>query len=226
MLTSEFEILCPEFTILDVTLRDGGFSVNFHWKEEEVFTLLSTLTSNGVSHIELGYLGGLPDKHGVSAPGPASNVSISLIEKISHKFPSIKPILMIHPSASEISLPLRQYRDAGLYGVRVVYHKSWRENFLRLMEQVSKCEMFNCTNLALVSQYAEQHLLKEIEFLAALGPDVIYAADTCSALAPEHVKRIYKLLLSCCSVELGFHGHDFIGLGLANCLAAANNGAR
>lgn len=44
--------------ILDVTLRDGGHINNFHFKNEDVVTIITALDSANIEYIEAGYRNG------------------------------------------------------------------------------------------------------------------------------------------------------------------------
>ncbi|WP_375340584.1 hypothetical protein [Okeania sp. SIO3I5] len=51
--------LFPNPKLLDVTLRDGSFAVNFQWDESSIRRIFRALVQAGFSFIELGYYGGL-----------------------------------------------------------------------------------------------------------------------------------------------------------------------
>lgn len=54
---------------------------------------------------------------------------------------------------------------------------------------------------------------------------MLYVADTCGALLPDHVSRLIGSLKSTVETELGFHAHDFLTLAYANSIAAVTAGA-
>src|SRR2546430_16136938 len=59
----------PLARLVDVTLRDGGFEVDFHWPPELFARIPGVLAPLGVETVELGYLGGVPLEHAVTAGG-------------------------------------------------------------------------------------------------------------------------------------------------------------
>ncbi len=44
--------------LLDVSLRDGGHRTNFHFKNNELQAILTSLDNSGIEYIEIGYRNG------------------------------------------------------------------------------------------------------------------------------------------------------------------------
>ena len=44
--------------MIDVTLRDGGYKKNFHFADDEVEKIITTLDRAGIEYIEVGYRNG------------------------------------------------------------------------------------------------------------------------------------------------------------------------
>jgi methanogen homocitrate synthase len=58
------------------------------------------------------------------------------------------------------------------------------------------------------------------------GADYVVLADTVGVLTPDCTAKIVHLLTSLCTVRVGVHFHDDLGLALANTLAALEAGAQ
>ena len=61
----------------------------------------------------------------------------------------------------------------------------------------------------------------------AYGSDVIYIVDSCGGMFPENIREyIDETFDKNPNIELGFHGHNNLGLGMANCLVSIKHGVR
>ncbi|MBC6473280.1 MAG: hypothetical protein GDA48_11070 [Hormoscilla sp. GM102CHS1] len=92
--------LFPNPTLLDVTLWDGSFAVNFQWQESSIRCIVRTLVQAGFSFIELGYYGGMSDLQkipGIDSPGITSDFPLCLAQELTSEYPDVNLALMIHP---------------------------------------------------------------------------------------------------------------------------------
>lgn len=215
----------PEAKILDVTLRDGGFAVDFKWTEQAVVRIARSLAQTGIQVVELGYYGGgVPEPPRILDKGITANVPLPLIEQLSSEHPETEFALMIHPDITD-NVDFRQIADAGATLVRFVYHPAWDTQFRRFVIAAQAEGLQTSLNISLVSKYAPDTLLHVCEELSRLAPNMIYLADTCSALYPHQVSALFTRLGSIIDIPLGFHAHDFLSLAFANALAAAQASA-
>ena len=68
-------------------------------------------------------------------------------------------------------------------------------------------------------------LLEQAKLMESYGADIIYATDSAGALLPDQVRDRIELLVKELDVAVGFHGHNNLGLAMANTLTAAEAGA-
>lgn len=210
--------------LLDVTLRDGGFEVDFHWPADLFCRIVDVLTPLGVNVVELGYLGGVPLEHGVAIPGVGAFITPELVASASHD----KMLLaaMIHPTALDLPIDMTEFAAAGLNLVRIVYHPDWRLQIARVSESAHSAGLTVSINIALASRYPVTEILEHATSMCATAaPEVLYIADTCGAMIPDEVANIFRRLGGELEADLGFHAHNFLTLAYANVLAAASAGA-
>jgi 4-hydroxy 2-oxovalerate aldolase len=211
-------------TFLDVTLRDGGFEVDFDWPERTIRTMPRMLAPLGIGVVELGYIGGVPLEHAVAAPGRSAFLTADLVASATHA--GVVVAAMVHPTALDGHIDLSCYAKAGLGMVRLVYHPTWARQIADLAREAKDCGLTVTVNIALASRYARSALLRHAATIAAAAPiDILYVADTCGALLPTEVDLLVRELKRTVAVEIGFHAHDFLSLAYANSLAAASAGA-
>lgn len=211
--------------LVDVTFRDGGFAVGFRWPQHVVHEVVACLDRLGVTAVELGYIGGLPELHGAASAGTAADLTPSQVASCAVSNTLLTA--MVHPSAAKQPIDFAAFRNAGLGLVRVVYHESWRDHLCALVGEAQEAGLSVTVNMALASRYDERGLYEQAAWLwEHAQPDVLYLADTCGALYPRDVSRLITALVESAPGDVGFHAHDFLSLAFANSLAAADAGAR
>jgi len=57
------------------------------------------------------------------------------------------------------------------------------------------------------------------------GADAVYVMDSAGAMLPADVRERVSLLVDELSIDVGFHAHNNLGLGIGNTLAALEEGA-
>jgi 4-hydroxy 2-oxovalerate aldolase len=211
-------------TLVDVTLRDGGFEVDFHWPKHAFTQVPAALGPLGIDVVELGYIGGVPLEHAVATPGAGAFLTPDLVASAQRDDVGLAG--MIHPTALDTRIDFGAFTAAGLAMVRLVYHPDWFEQIVRIAAAAKGHGLTVTVNIALASRYPAAILLEHAARIGeAARPDVLYVADTCGALTPAQVSRLISSLKETTEVDLGFHAHDFLLLGYANSLAAAAAGA-
>ncbi|CAN0018773.1 unnamed protein product, partial [Chrysoparadoxa australica] len=215
----------PDAKVIDVTLRDGGFRTGFDWSEDEIVSHSICALKAGCHYVELGYFGGVPELHGVSGLGPAADLNPDILACLSDRIGAGALCAMVHPSAVDEAPNFDKARDSGLSMVRIVYHSSWHEKFVEIAEKARRAGLVTAGNIALASRY-EPEVIGGIVASLSERVDVLYFADTCGALMPGEVSALVELGLAKGAGDVGFHGHDYLSMALANAHAASMAGAR
>jgi 4-hydroxy 2-oxovalerate aldolase len=211
--------------LLDVTLRDGGFTVDFDWSADTVEAVVGSIAAAGIPFVEIGYHGGIPEMHGVPNVGISANVPLARCRALKARSAATELVLMVHPGCVT-DLDFDALAGAGVGMVRFVYHPSWRSSLSRLVRGCLATGIQTAVNIALLSRYRHADIVRVAEEVAAFRPSVLYLADTCSSLYPEQVGEIVgNVKARLPEVPIGFHGHDFLTLAFANAIAAVRAGA-
>ncbi|MFI7524507.1 hypothetical protein [Nocardia salmonicida] len=214
----------PLAKLLDVTLRDGGFEVDFRWPSDHFAMVAETGHSTGVDVVELGYIGGVPLEHSVTRAGEGAYLTPAHIADARRD--GLDLAAMIHPSALETQLDLEPFAAAGLAMVRLVYHPQWAVSIAALAAHARQLGLTVAVNIALASRYTSNEIVDHATTIAEdMAPDIIYIADTCSAMTPDHVHYLVQRMRAEVDTDIGFHAHDFLNLAYANALAAVDAGA-
>jgi 4-hydroxy 2-oxovalerate aldolase len=70
-----------------------------------------------------------------------------------------------------------------------------------------------------------ERILHEAELMQEYGADAVYVMDSAGALLPSDVRDRVGLLADELDIEVGYHAHNNLGLGIGNTLAALDAGA-
>jgi 4-hydroxy 2-oxovalerate aldolase len=209
---------------VDVTLRDGAFATGFSWSIDEAVGVVRTADRVGCEYVEVGYLGGPPDAHGVSFDRTTGCVDQRLIECLAEHAGRTRLVAMLHPTVAVMPSALRSASEAGLGGVRLVYHPSWSRVLSEYAAQLRDLGLWVSVNLALASHYSEREFEATTADCAALQPDALYLADTSAGLLPSELPPMLNQMAALHS-SVGVHMHNHLGLALANSIVGVDHGA-
>lgn len=211
----------PMLQLLDVTIRDGSYVVDFQYTPSQVARIIEALDRAGIPYAEIGHGMGL----GASKIGFMAAASDEVYVKVARKCAKqIKlGVLLGAPPATrpEDIETIRKDIDfvrvaANADDIRPVLP------FVRLARRL-KLEVF--FQMMRSSRMSEEKLLTQMQRVEDAGAHVVYVVDTGGFYVPEQVASIVSHSKQKLSIGVGFHGHNNLGLAMANALAAVDAGA-
>lgn len=216
------------YTLLDCTLRDGGYYNNWDFPEEVINQYLFAMVEAGVDVVELGMRSLIND----SFKGACAFTTDEFINSLAVP-DSLKIGVMINASElvgnTSIENVLNKMfpNDSTCSPVQLVRIASHVHEFADALPAVSWLKEhgfevgFNLMQIVDCSQI-------EIEELSKLASkydiDVLYFADSMGSMTPEQTSKIISWLRNGWHGELGIHTHDNLGLALSNTLRAMDDG--
>jgi 4-hydroxy 2-oxovalerate aldolase len=211
----------PAVTLLDCTLRDGGYVNGHDFSLAAGRDLVSHLGRSGVDYVEIGYVRRGP---GASARGLAGHCPEPYIEALAEVRGTAGLAVMAHPA--DLSLAdLPRLRACGVGLVRIPLALERLAAALPYVEAARACGLEVALNVIRISELERGRLLDALRAPARWGVTVLYLADSNGALAPSAVDALVEDAAAALGVPLGFHAHDNLGLGLSNALTALGAGA-
>lgn len=227
------------FEILDCTLRDGGYTNDWHFDKGSASRLLELSIKNGCSYFELGFLFPAQDK--IRALGPFAFSRPRLLDAVAGKqlHSDINIGFMVNSSDysnfSEIEIRESLGRKDGQNTfdfVRVATRPGGVEEALALSRALVDLGYQVMLNLMQAHSISEVELVKIVKSVNSVSQKKskgkithIYLADTMGSMTPVDVKKKIQTLAENTELEIGFHAHDNLRLALANSLAAVDSGA-
>lgn len=208
-------------TILDVTLRDGGYLNSWQFSWENVTHLLAFLYRQGLRNVEVGFVRS-PQLQTTIVNGCPPEFLI----KIRQFHPEMNLVCMLNPAdenwpsavankLEHISL-LRMPCTAELVDHALeIAHK--------IKQQYSTIKI--SLNLICVSAYSLEEIKGLLEAIAiSQDVDIVYLADSRGALYPGDVGTLMATAREICPQALGFHAHNTQGYAILNCDRALASG--
>jgi 4-hydroxy 2-oxovalerate aldolase len=206
--------------VLDTTLREGTYTVNFQLDEQFVAALLGHLDDTPIRNIEIGHgLGYEAERAGITP----CNIPLERWCEIARAaLPSSTWGMFAQPEFSRLST-LAELCDQGMSFVRIGMEAHQVPDHLDYIERaVETCDRVYL-NLMKSSATPAAELSK---LLSGVSPGLagLYIVDSYGSMLPADVKGYVDAVQDLCPV-IGFHGHDNLGLANANSMAALEAGA-
>lgn len=209
-------------TLVDTSLRDGMSSVSHQFTTTNVADIARGLDKAGISTIEVAHgigLGASSIQYGFAAATDPEYVRAA-VEAVENA-----DIAVLYVPGIATLAELQSAIDAGIKTVRVAVHCTEADCGQQPIEWARE-QGLNVMSFLMMSHKLEPEALAEqAAKLDSYGAQVIYVVDSAGAMVPEHAGARVAAVREAISADIGFHAHNNLGVGIANALTAAENGA-
>ncbi|MDH6139613.1 4-hydroxy 2-oxovalerate aldolase [Kitasatospora sp. GP30] len=209
--------------ILDCTLRDGSYSVDFRFTEETIRNVLTGLEESGIRLIELGHGLGLNAAEALAKPMLVDDDRC--FEIATEVLQAARWGMFCIPGIAELE-HLKRAADQGMQFVRIgvdITDVAPAEAFIDLARELGMSTFVNLMKTNVLDPHGVAGAAAQC---AKYGAESVYLVDSVGGFLPWEVTELFEQVGRELEVPLGFHGHDNLGLANANALAAARAGAR
>lgn len=209
-------------SVIDSTLRDGSYEVNFSFSAAETSLLCRKLEEAGVEFIEIGHgmAMGASDHPGWTKAKQTDEEYLAAARGAVKKskfgmafFPGVS-------KAEHIELAARY----GMGFIRICTNVTEVHQSQPYIEQAKKQGMLVTANYMKAYALQPERLAEQVSLSEGYGADVVYIVDSAGGMLPRDVGRYFSAIRRVSQIKLGFHGHDNLGLAVANSLTAAELG--
>lgn len=208
--------------ILDTTLRDGSYVIDFQFTAEDTALIVSALESSGIRLIEVAHglgLGAARAGKGDQAASDEEYLRAAAEATRSARFGAF----FIPGIGTEDDLHLAA--DCGAHfiriGTNVTEVEAGRPFIARAKDR----------GLTVFANFMKSYAVSADEFAQRTreayeyGADYVCLVDSAGGMLPEDVRAYVEAARAECPVRLGFHGHDNLCMAVANSLEAWRAGA-
>ena len=200
-------------SILDCTLRDGGYINSFNFGSFAIKDIIRKLTKASIDIIECGFL-----KSKANDPDKSLFGSVKDIQKvIEKKNPNLVYVAMIQYGAISIDeVPVMD--GTSIDGIRLTFHEHEIEESFELGQQLMNKGYKVFMQPVGTTTYTDTALLQLIDKVNRLRPFAFYLVDTLGVMYKNDLLRMYYLVDHNLdkSIVLGFHSHNNLQLSFAN----------
>lgn len=211
-------------SLTDVTLRDGSHAMGHQFTVEQVSATVTALEAAGVRSIEIGHgdgLGGSSFNYGFSATDELELIGAA----VQAADQAVIGCLLLPGvgTAERISA----VAEVGVRMLRVATHSTEADIGVQHIATARALGLDTVGFLMLSHMTAPDELAREASLMADAGADCVYVVDSAGALLPDRTAARIEALRAVLPAEVavGFHGHNNLGLGIANSLRAVESGA-
>ncbi|BBY56330.1 4-hydroxy-2-oxovalerate aldolase 2 [Mycolicibacillus koreensis] len=211
--------------ITDTSLRDGSHHKRHQFTADEVRGIVTALDAAGVPVIEV--------THGDGLGGSSFNYGFSktpdqeLITLAAQTVRDAKIAFLMLPGVGTVD-DIKQAQDNGGSICRIATHCTEadvsRQHFGKAREMGLETVGF----LMMAHTISPEKLAAQARIMADAGCQCVYVVDSAGALVLTDVRdRVQALIAELGDdAQVGFHGHENLGLGVANSVEAVRAGAK
>lgn len=209
----------------DMSLRDGMHAKRHQISLEQMVDIATGLDAAGMPLIEVTHgdgLGGASLNYGFPAHSDEEYLSAVI-----PKMQQAKVSALLLPGIGTVD-HLRMAKDLGVSTIRVATHCTEADVSEQHIGLSAKLGLDTVGFLMMAHMVSAEKLLEQAKLMEAYGANCIYCTDSAGYMLPDEVSQKIGLLRAELGshIEIGFHGHHNLAMGVANSLAAIEAGAK
>lgn len=208
--------------VMDCTLRDGANVVGKGFDAALTKMMIEGMINAGITTIEMGNCLGLGAYEANQSIAPCTDVEyLELIQPYLDQ--AEIGMFMGYKNATQENIDLAA--KYGLKFLRIGANAGDGEGAVEGIKRVKAAGMKCRYSLMKAYILSAEDLAKEAKMLEEAGLDEITIMDSAGTMMPHEVTEYTKALVAAVKIPVAFHGHNNMGLSVANAIAAAEAGA-
>ncbi|MET9626549.1 4-hydroxy-2-oxovalerate aldolase [Lentzea sp. NPDC006480] len=215
----------PVLRLTDTSLRDGSHHKRHQFTADDVRSIVAALDGAGVPVIEVTHgdgLGGSSFNYGFSHTPEQELIKVAVETARQAKI----AVLMLPGVGVKDDILISQ--DNGASIVRIATHCTEADVSVQHFQLARERGLETVGFLMMAHSQPPEALAKQARIMADAGCQCVYVVDSAGALVLEQVSERVEALVAELGddAQVGFHGHENLGLSVANSVAAARAGAQ
>ncbi|MGC2476988.1 MAG: 4-hydroxy-2-oxovalerate aldolase [Candidatus Sulfotelmatobacter sp.] len=208
--------------ILEVTLRDGSYLIDFQFTAEDTANIATALEGVGFRWIEVGH--GLGLYASQAGKGQAAASDEEYLEAAAQALNIAKWGMFFIPGIGREE-DLRLAARYGMSFIRIgtnVTETAQAEPYITLAKELGFIVSYNAMKSYAVTPAEFGKVVAQVH---SWGADIACLVDSAGSMDPDSVAAYLRAAKAESSSPLGYHGHDNLSLAMANTLRAIEEGA-
>lgn len=212
-----------ESRLYDVTLRDGNHALRHSLTSKFVTNYCNSAEKSGVWAVEVGHGNGL----GASSylVGKSTESDSALLSAARSSLKNVKLAVHSIPGFATIRRDLIPALDLGVDIFRVATHVSEADVSQKHIEYLANNGATVHGVLMMSHMIDIKGLIEQATLMSKYGASAIILMDSAGYFTPMDVAERVSGIKNALEVEVGFHAHNNLGLGVGNALSAIHEGA-
>lgn len=209
--------------IYDPTLRDGNHAVRHQLTCEQIASYAAAANLASVPVVEVGHGNGL----GASSlqVGLSATSDKDALETARKELTSSKLSVHVIPGFATIKKDLHFALDVGVDVFRIASHCTEADITERHISYIREHGREVHGVLMMSHMASVETLVEEASKMQAYGAEALVIMDSAGAYLPGDVASRIGALVEELGIPVGFHGHNNLGMAIANSIAAVEAGA-
>jgi 4-hydroxy-2-oxovalerate aldolase len=219
----ETKLLMKKINILECTLRDGSYAIDYQFTAEDTAIIAAGLENAGFRFIEIGHGLGLNASN--AGEGVAAASDEDYLKAAASVLKNAKFGMFFIPGIGRAE-DLKMAADYGMEFVRIGTNAPEAAKAEKYIKQAKRLGMTVSSNLMKSYALSPKELAEKARFVENWGADIVYIVDSAGGMLPTEIKEyIEAVKAKTNSIEIGLHPHNNLSLAVANTLAAIEAGA-
>ena len=208
----------------DMCLRDGMHAKREQISVDQMVKVATAMDDAGMPYIQVTHgagLGGNSLQHGF-----ALSSNEEYISAVASKMKKAVVSVLLIPGLGTMK-ELKSAYDAGARSVHVATHCTEADTSPQHIAYARKLGMDTTGFLMMAHLHTVEGLVQQAKLMESYGAQTVYITDSAGYMLPNDVKaRVHALRQALKpETEICFHGHHNMGMGIANSIAAIEEGA-
>lgn len=211
-----------DIRLIDMTLRDGMHAVDHQFTPGQMADIAAALDEANMDVIEV--------SHGDGMSGSSINYGFSAastgeyLDAVTDVLTDTRLAVLLLPGIGTVE-DLELAVDKGADVCRIATHVTEADVSQQHFQYVNDMGLEAAGLLMLSHMAPPEKVLEQAKLMEEYGAESVYVMDSAGALLPSGARERVELLVDELSIDVGFHAHNNLGLGIGNTLAAVDAGA-
>jgi len=212
-----------KINILETTLRDGSYAINFSFTSADTSLICKELESAGFEYIEIGHGVGLnASNRGYGCAVQTDEEYMIAAESVLKK---AKYGMFCIPGIARLEdIDLAAKHSMGF--IRIGTNVTEVPKSEKYIKKAKDLGMFVTANFMKSYVLSPDKFAEEVKLSEKYGTDMVYIVDSAGGMFAENIKDYYSATRKVSGIPLGFHGHDNFGLALSNTIESVKMGIK